>query len=103
SARAEDALRLPEAITLVRLRVEFPGGAPDAAAVDPGLTLLLFVDDLTAPRARVRLADLIRHGGERPLNLRREPGQRVRLVLEDRAGTWAASAPALKATLDGTS
>jgi Ca-activated chloride channel homolog len=103
SARAEDTPRLPEAVTLVRLRVEFPGGVPDAAAVDPGLTLLLFVDDLAAPRARVRLADLVRHGGERPLNLRRESGQRVRLVLEDRAGAWAASAPALKVTLDGTS
>ena len=28
--------------------------------LDPGLALLVFVDDLTAPRARVRLADLVR-------------------------------------------
>ena len=57
------------------------------------------MDDLTAPRARVRLADLIRQGGERPLNVRRRAGQVVRLVLLDPAGAWAAGASALEVSL----
>jgi Ca-activated chloride channel family protein len=99
SSRPEDAALLPETATFVRLRVEFPDGTPPADSLDAGLSLLLFVDDLAAPRARVRLADLVRHGGERPLNLRREAGQVVRLVLADLAGAWAAAAPALKVAL----
>src|SRR5262249_52358648 len=81
SGRPGDAATLPATATFVRLRVEFPTGPPSADSLDAGLSLLLFVDDLAAPRARVRLADLVRHGGERPLNLRREAGQVVRLVL----------------------
>jgi Ca-activated chloride channel family protein len=102
SSRPEDAAVLPETATFVRLRVEFPDGTPPAEGLDAGLSLLLFVDDLAAPRARVRLADLVRHGGERPLNLRREAGQVVRLVLADPAGAWAAVAPALKVSLSWT-
>jgi Ca-activated chloride channel family protein len=102
SSRSEDAAVLPETATFVRLRVEFPAGTPPTDSLDAGLSLLLFVDDLAAPRARVRLADLVRHGGERPLNLRREPGQVVRLVLADPAGAWAAAAPALKVSLSWT-
>ena len=64
-----------------------------------GLTIALYVDDLTAPRARVRLADLIRQGGERPLNVRRQPGQVVRIVLLDPNGAWAAGAPSLEVAL----
>ena len=102
SSRPEDAAVLPETVTFVRLRVEFPAGTPPADSLDAGLSLLLFVDDLAAPRARVRLADLIRHGGERPLNLRREAGQVVRLVLADPAGAWATAAPALKVSQSWT-
>jgi Ca-activated chloride channel family protein len=99
SSRPADAAVLPEPATFVRLRVEFPDGTPSADSLDAGLSLLLFVDDPAAPRARVRLADLVRHGGERPLNIRREAGQTVRLVLEDAAGAWATAAPALKVIL----
>jgi Ca-activated chloride channel family protein len=49
----------------------------------------------------VRLADLIRQGGERPLNVRRQPGQVVRMVLHDPNGAWAAGAPALEVALVG--
>ena len=49
------------------------------------LCLLIFVEDLSQPRARVRLADLIRQGGERPLNISRRPGQRIRIDLVDPA------------------
>jgi Ca-activated chloride channel family protein len=99
TARDEDAGRLPEAATLVRFEVDFPDGRPDADRMDAGLTLLLFVDDLAAPRARVRLADLVRQGGVRPLNLLRSSGQRVRIILADPAGTWAGTPLPLRVTL----
>jgi Ca-activated chloride channel family protein len=67
------------------------GGAP----LDSGITLELFVDDLTAPRARVRLADIVRQGGERPLNVQYRQGQVVRLVLRDPNAAWRAGAPEL--------
>ncbi|MGE3269530.1 MAG: VWA domain-containing protein, partial [Chloroflexota bacterium] len=66
---------------------------------DSGLVIALYVDDLAAPRARVRLEDVLRQGGERPLNIRLQTGQRVRLLLLDAAGAWAASAPALEVRL----
>lgn len=69
--------------------------AGSAAAVDPGLMLLVFVGDAATPRARVKLADLLRPGGRRPLNLRRSPGEVVRLVLADPAGAWAGGVPGL--------
>jgi Ca-activated chloride channel family protein len=70
--------------------MQFPDGAP--TKVDAGLSLLLFVDDLATPRARVRLADLLRQGGERPLNLQKQPGQMIRLVLHDANSAWTTSA-----------
>jgi Ca-activated chloride channel homolog len=97
TSRAEDAARLADHTTLTRLRVRFPGGAP--RDLDTGLTLLLYVDDLASPRARVRLADVVRQGGTRPLNLTRLPGQAVRVVLTDPAGSWASSAPQLEIEL----
>ena len=99
SSRPEDARKLPDRGTLTRLQVLFPGGPPHPEKIDPGLSLLIFVEDLSQPRARVRLADLVRQGGERPLNLRRRPGQRVRVVLIDPAGVWASGAPAIEVGL----
>ncbi|MHB0879019.1 MAG: VIT domain-containing protein [Anaerolineae bacterium] len=81
--------------TIRWLRLSYPGGA--ATAVDRGLVLLVFVGDLSEPRARVRLADLLRH--ERPLNLRRRGNEPVRLVLIDANGAWAASAPTIEVAL----
>ncbi|MCW3095892.1 MAG: Vault protein inter-alpha-trypsin [Chthonomonadaceae bacterium] len=83
---------------LSRLEVSFPKGIP--APLDRDLTLLLYVDDLAAPRVRVRLADLMRQGGTRPLNILRANGQIVRLVLADPAGVWADHAPDLAITLN---
>jgi Ca-activated chloride channel homolog len=99
SSRREDAERLRDGTTLVCLRVHFPEGAPDPAGLDTGLALLIFVDDLAQPRARVRLADLLRQGGERPLNLLRLPGQRVRIVLADPAGVWKDGGPPMEVAL----
>jgi Ca-activated chloride channel family protein len=89
SAQAPNRGGIPEAATLSRLVVRFPGKAPDPRSVDAQLALWIFVDDLTTPRARVRLVDLIQQGGERPLNLRVGPGQTVRVSLVDPNGAWA--------------
>jgi Ca-activated chloride channel family protein len=96
SIRPGDKDLLPDGITLVSLQVECPRGADQLEA---GLCLLLFVDDLATPRARARLADVMRQGGSRPLNIRRQPGQRVRLVLADPSASWASEAPALAVTV----
>lgn len=80
---AQDAAAMPESATIQFVDVQFPDGGPKSGAVDAGLSLLIYVDDLAAPRAKVRVADLIRQGGRRPLNLRRAAGQTVRIVLVD--------------------
>ena len=76
-------------MVLTRLRLRLTGGAVDSQRLDPDLTLLIFVGDLAAPRARVRVADLLRQGGERPLNLTWGAGQPLRIVLHDPQGAWA--------------
>jgi Ca-activated chloride channel family protein len=99
SARTGDAGKLAETATFSRLTLRYPGGDPQPDRLDRGLELLLFVGDLAQPRARVRLADLLRQGGERPLNLRRGSGQPVRIVLVDPAGAWSGGAPPLEVAL----
>jgi Ca-activated chloride channel family protein len=99
SSRASDAGKLAETATFSRLTVRFPGGEPKSGTLDRGLELQLFVGDLAQPRARVRLADLLRQGGERPLNLHRGPGQPVRIILVDPAGAWSTGAPPLEVAL----
>ncbi|MGH9935544.1 MAG: VIT domain-containing protein [Blastocatellia bacterium] len=100
SARDQAVHHLPEAGTINRLIISFPGGAPAADSLGAGLCLLLFVDDLATPRARARLADLARQGGARPLNLSRRPGQVLRLALIDPAGVWSAGAPHIEVALE---
>jgi Ca-activated chloride channel family protein len=85
--RDEDAAKLPSDVRLTGLIARFPGGSPDPDTLDPDLTLLLFVDDLTVPRARVRLSDLLRQGGTRPLNVQRQAGQTIRITLVDKSGS----------------
>jgi Ca-activated chloride channel family protein len=99
TARAEEAVKLSGEATISAVRVGFPRGAPDPARLDPGLTLLLFVDDLSQPRAKVRLTDLLRQGNERPLNLRLHPGQRLQVVLQDPAGAWVSDGPLMEVEL----
>lgn len=94
----EGGASLPAGGTLTRLVLRFLASDP-SEPLDSGLALALYVDDLTAPRARVRLSDLLRQGGERPLNVRYQPGQVVRLVLLDPAGAWAGGAPSLEVSL----
>jgi len=98
SFRDQDAGKLPDSTVINRLEVRFPDGIPDESLA-PGLTLLIFVDDLSSPRARVRLADIVRQRGERPLNLLKRQGQVVRFVLLDPDGAWAQTAPRIEVAL----
>jgi Ca-activated chloride channel family protein len=81
------------------LSVAFADKGITADTIDPELTLLLFVGDLAAPRARVKLADILRLGGRRPLNIRREANETVRLTLADPSGAWKNGVPALEVVL----
>jgi Ca-activated chloride channel family protein len=92
--------RLPDHPTLSRLHLRFPKDAPPTQTLDPGLALLLFLDDLSQPRARVRLVDLIRQGGQRPLNLTRRSGQCLRIVLTDPNGAWSQNPPPIEVSLE---
>ncbi len=81
------------------LSVAFADKAITADTLDPELTLLLFVGDLATPRARVKLVDVLRAGGRRPLNIRRDANLAVRLVVEDPADAWKGGIPALEVVL----
>ncbi len=91
SDRRQDAGRLPVALRLAWLGLRYVGSGPKA--IDPGLELLIFVDDMAEARARVRLSDLERHGGGRPLNVTRRLGERLLITLQDPNGVWASGAP----------
>ena len=94
---ATESEKLPDRVIMNALSVRFPDGKPKC--IDPGLSLQIFVGDLASPRARVRVADVIRQGGERPINLSKSPGQVVRITLLDPAGAWATGAPRLEIAL----
>ena len=100
STRPQDAGKIPDHATISQLELRFPDGAPKPDKVDGGLCLLIFVDDAASPRAKVRLVDLIRQGMRRPLNLLRQAGQVVRIVLLDPAGAWASNAPRIEVALE---
>jgi hypothetical protein len=99
TSRRQDAGQLPDDATISGLRLGFPDGTPDAASLDAGLGLWIFLGDLVAPRAKVRLADLLAHGLERPLNLARTTGQVLRIVLVDRNAAWSHAAPSIQLVL----
>jgi Ca-activated chloride channel homolog len=72
----------------------------DAGALPAGTRLLIFVDDLARPAARVDVRATLLAGGRRPLNVRVAPGARVRVVLALPPGVaWPAGAGALAVTL----
>ncbi|MGH2369337.1 MAG: hypothetical protein ACRDI2_14180, partial [Chloroflexota bacterium] len=99
TAREEDATKLPDGATLSSIRLQFLGQPPDPGSLDRRLSLLLFVDDLSSPRARVRLSDLLRQGGERPLHLLRSAGQRVQLILTGASGAEPTALPPVEVRL----
>jgi Ca-activated chloride channel family protein len=86
-------------LRLSGVSLAFPDRALKSEEIDSELVLLLYVGDRAAPRARVKLADLIRQGGRRPLNIERSAGDVIVLVLADPRGAWARGAPRLIVTL----
>lgn len=89
---------LPSGVTLTHVALQFDGPAPHP--IDRDIKLLIYVGDLAMPRATVRIADLVRVGNERPLNLRRRKDDVVRLILRDPNGTWASGAPKFSLSLN---
>lgn len=59
------------------------------------LALWVYVGDMAVPCARIRMAHLLRLGGQRPLNLRVRAGELVRVELVDPEGMWAGGAPSI--------
>jgi len=98
TSRKQDAAKLPDNAVINRLEVRFPDGTPEHDILD-GLNLLIFVDVLSSPKAKVQLADVVRLRGERPLNILRRTGQVVRLVLLDSTGAWTQKAPRIEVAL----
>ena len=86
----------PDEATISRITVQLTP-APDQ--VDRDLALLVFVGDMAVPRARIRLAGIVRLGGERPMNLRKRSGETVRIVLVDPKGKWPSDGPEIRVTL----
>jgi Ca-activated chloride channel family protein len=79
--------------------VRFPDKEFDPSSLDPGLELVIFVGDLASPRATVRLTDITRRRGLRPLNVAKAKEDVVRIVLADPAGAWSQTAPSLEVAL----
>jgi Ca-activated chloride channel homolog len=92
SAQAKDGGGLPGQVILTGVKAQLPGRAAGAPVLDTGLCVLIFVGDLAVPKARVRLADLVRARGSRPLNVARAKGEVVQVVLEDMNGAWSTGA-----------
>lgn len=90
----------PDKGTIRLLELRFPDGAPDAGSLDLGLALLIYIDDFSAERARIRLADIVRQRGERPLNLKMRQGQVVRIILVDKNGVWSQAVPHMEVALE---
>ncbi len=99
SSRDQDADTLPESATIRLIQVRFPEKELDPSSLDPGLEVVIFVGDLASPRATVRLADMVRRRGQRPLNVSRAKGDVVHIVLADPGGAWGQSAPNLEVAL----
>jgi Ca-activated chloride channel family protein len=100
SADGADAAPLAPAGRLTSLGLTSTDKSVTADAVGPELRFLLFVGNEPEPRARIVLADVLRQGGRRPLNVRWRAGQAIRLTIEDPAGRWHQGVPAMEIFLD---
>jgi Ca-activated chloride channel family protein len=94
TARKDDARRIALVGRISALMLSFPG--KPAGKIDGKLMLLVFVDDMAMPRAKIKLADVAAQGGKRPLNVSLKTGCAVRVVLLDPSGVWGAGAPKIE-------
>jgi hypothetical protein len=78
---ADQPKTLPVPLTLTGVTWAGDAAAQQALAQAGDLSLAIYVGDMAAPRASVRLRDLAA-AGRRPLNLRCHLGERVRVVVE---------------------
>ena len=99
SSRDQDADTLPESATMRLIQVRFLEKKLDPSSLDPGLALVVYVGDLASPRATVRLTDMMRRRGQRPLNVAKAKGDIVRVVLADPGGAWSHTAPDIEVAL----
>ena len=101
SARGEDAGTLPDRpVAWVRLSLQSPDPALQRAGLDPGLRLEIYVGDMSAPRASLRLLEMLgRQCDITGVGIRPAAGERVALVLVDTNGAWTAGAPAIEIIL----
>jgi hypothetical protein len=100
SSRDQSIHQVREAGTINRLIISFAGVTPAVESFGTELCLLVFVGDMATPRAKVKLVDLVRQGGARPLNLSRKRGEALRLALVDPAGVWSEGAPHIEVALE---
>ncbi|HMK48226.1 MAG TPA: hypothetical protein VK436_16505, partial [Methanocella sp.] len=61
--------------------------------------ILVYIDDMSTPRASVRLSDLLRQRGTRPLNIAVTPATVLRIVLLDSTGSMKIAAPSIKMSI----
>lgn len=74
-------------VTISRLKVPLDNGGNGDIEIDSKATLMLYIGDMSISAAKVNLADLVRMNGTRSLNIRRESGESVKVMLKDTAGT----------------
>jgi Ca-activated chloride channel family protein len=89
-ARAAAARDGKARLSRLRARVANP------RELDAGIELWVCLDDATTPLVRVKLAELLALGGERPLNVAVPAGARVQLVLWLGDAAWPARAAMLE-------
>ena len=78
--------------------LRMPGGVAPLLILEPANAALAAAKILGL--SDPRLADLVRQGGERPLNIARQQDELVRLVLRDPTGVWAHKAPRIEVVLE---
>ena len=86
--------QLPTTGTMTGLQIDV---SEDISEWKPNrnVVMQIFVGDMASPRARIRLSDLLRNPSQvRPLNIQRNSGDDVRVVLTGMTDALAKSSPA---------
>ncbi|MCX6048057.1 MAG: VIT domain-containing protein [Chloroflexi bacterium] len=98
TAASQKEQKLPLELTLTGIQGRMLQPTDQPRVTDRHLSIFLFIGDLAAPRAKIRLVDLLRHV-ERPLNLFCPAGQVMRIVLQDPNGAVAKNPPEFEIVL----
>ncbi|MEM3341259.1 MAG: VIT domain-containing protein [Thermoplasmata archaeon] len=88
SARSEDLSKIPQHdITITGIVLKAQGA--NLNSIDRNAAIMLFVEDMSSPRATVKIQDILKLGGERPVNLRCPAGKQIKIVIFDTKKTIA--------------